>query len=169
MHTKRAKFAYRFLCRRVKVNLHSIRNAHFYTFFTYVNRIRFSVRKRTKTDTQILHVLYVQLHTVSSIAVHFICKYQRMKQNNKIACAVECSIIRYQKDTSRLRLTETSYILQYLMQPYPESHKKMHLDKQSKQTLQIHQKWLLLQNLQALKASALNTSIFITCYLRAVK
>ena len=42
----------------IKVNLRSICNAHFHTFFTYVKRIRFSVRKRTKIDTQILHVLF---------------------------------------------------------------------------------------------------------------
>ena len=42
--------ANRYRKKYIKVNLISIRNAHFHTFFTYVKCIRFSVRKRTKMD-----------------------------------------------------------------------------------------------------------------------
>ena len=70
------------------MDLHSIHNEHFNTFFTYVKRLRFSVRKRPKTDTQILHVLYVHT-TVSIISVHFVCKYQNeSEQQNSFRCSM---------------------------------------------------------------------------------
>ena len=57
---------------RLKVDLHSIRKTHFYTFFTYVKRIRFSVRKRSKTNTQISHALYA--HSICNFST-FLCKF----------------------------------------------------------------------------------------------
>ena len=52
------------------MNLHSIHNTHFHTFFTYEKRIRFSVRKRTKTDTEILHVLYA--HSIHNFRTFYL-------------------------------------------------------------------------------------------------
>ena len=66
------------------MDLHSTRNAHFHAFFTYVKRKRFSVRKRTKTNAQISHVLYA--HSIRNFRT-FLANI-RIQQNNKIACAI---------------------------------------------------------------------------------